>query len=546
MFFVTFRSITYALLAFAAAAFLVILRRRFRQRHLWNIPGPSNTSLVWGHFYQMFNPYAYPFHEGLRQNYGRVARVHGLFGDTQLIVSDPKACNNMVIKDQTIFEETRAFTNVNMHVFGPALVSTLGDQHRKQRKLLNPVFNVKHMRYMIPIFYTVARQLREKWDSMVLSGPQEINVADWMGKFALELIGQAGFGYSFGTFEGKNDGFCSAIKEFIPVSSSLAVPRTLFPYLHRIFHPKILKFMGQIVPWRNLNHMIKVSDIMQANARNIYETKKRLLYSGDDATIKQVGDGRDIISLLMQANETASEEDRLSEDEVLAQITALIFAATDTTSTALSRTLHLLSLHPDAQERLRKEINEAREADEEIPHDQLVSLPYLEAVCRETLRLYPPVPGVWRTTRSDVVLALSAPIQGVNGKLSNEIFIPEETNVFLHISNLNRDPSIWGEDAAEWKPDRWLVPLPKTVEKANIQGVYANTMTFIGGSRSCIGFKFSQLEMKVVLSQIVSAFRFSPSKEEIVWRFGNLTSPSVKGSVKSFSPKLPVVVSRLE
>jgi hypothetical protein len=52
---------------------------------------------------------------------------------------------------------------------------------------------------------------------MVLSGPQEINVADWMGKFALELIGQAGFGYSFGTFEGKNDGFCSAIKEFMCV-----------------------------------------------------------------------------------------------------------------------------------------------------------------------------------------------------------------------------------------------------------------------------------------------------------------------------------------
>jgi hypothetical protein len=51
----------------------------------------------------------------------------------------------------------------------------------------------------------------------VSSGPQEINVADWMGKFALELIGQAGFGYSFGTFEGKNDKFCNAIKEYMCV-----------------------------------------------------------------------------------------------------------------------------------------------------------------------------------------------------------------------------------------------------------------------------------------------------------------------------------------
>jgi hypothetical protein len=72
----------------------------------------------------------------------------------------------------------------------------------------------------------------------------------------------------------------------------------LLHYLLRVFHPKILKFVGQIVPWKNLNHAIKIVDIIYANARGIYETKKRLLESGDDATVKQVGDGKDIISLL--------------------------------------------------------------------------------------------------------------------------------------------------------------------------------------------------------------------------------------------------------
>ena len=82
--------------------------------------------------------------------------------------------------------------------------------------------------------------------------------------------------------------------------SALKVPRTLFPYVHRIFHPKILKFMGQILPWKNLNYLIKVVDIINANAKGIYENKKKLLESGDDsdATGKQVGDGKDIISLL--------------------------------------------------------------------------------------------------------------------------------------------------------------------------------------------------------------------------------------------------------
>jgi hypothetical protein len=75
----------------------------------------------------------------------------------------------------------------------------------------------------------------------------------------------------------------------------------LFPYLHRTFHPKILKVMGQTLPWRSLNHLIKLADSINANARGIYETKKRLMQSDDDSTIKQIGEGKDIISLLSES-----------------------------------------------------------------------------------------------------------------------------------------------------------------------------------------------------------------------------------------------------
>ena len=62
-------------------------------------------------------------------------------------------------------------------------------------------------------------------------------------------------------------------------------------------------------------------------------------------------------------------------------------AATDTTASALSRILHQLALHPEIQDKLRTELREACEDNEELTYDQLVSLPFLEAVCRETLRL---------------------------------------------------------------------------------------------------------------------------------------------------------------
>ena len=67
----------------------------------------------------------------------------------------------------------------------------------------------------------------------------------------------------------------------------------------------------------------------------------------------------------------------------------------DTTSSALARALHLLAAHPDVQEKLRREIVNARDG-QDIPYDQLVKLPYLDAVCRETLRLYPTVPVSYR------------------------------------------------------------------------------------------------------------------------------------------------------
>ena len=77
-----------------------------------------------------------------------------------------------------------------------------------------------------------------------------------------------------------------------------------------------------------------------------------------------------------------------------------IFAGMDTTSNALARILDLLAKHPDVQDKLRAEILEAvREHGPELPHDVLTELPYLDAVCRETLRLYVPAFCLreWRT-----------------------------------------------------------------------------------------------------------------------------------------------------
>ena len=79
-----------------------------------------------------------------------------------------------------------------------------------------------------------------------------------------------------------------------------------------------------------------------------------------------------------------------------------------------------------------------------------------------------------RRARKDVVLPLSEPIRGLDGTLMNEIFVPKDTQVFVSIASSNKNPEIWGADAAEWKPERWLSALPETVADAKMPGVYSN------------------------------------------------------------------------
>ena len=82
----------------------------------------------------------------------------------------------------------------------------------------------------------------------------------------------------------------------------------------------------------------------------------------------------------------------------LIQCSTFIFAGHDTTTSALSRILWVLVSHPEAQEKLRAEVTAARqEVGGDLDYDTLMGLPYLDAICRETLRLYPPAPFLSRT-----------------------------------------------------------------------------------------------------------------------------------------------------
>ncbi|KAF8621408.1 hypothetical protein AX15_007820 [Amanita polypyramis BW_CC] len=397
---------------------------------------------------------------------------------------------------------------------------------------------------MIPIFYEVSNRLKTAITSKVAQGPVEIDLKHWLSRTALELIGISGFGYSFDSLreDATPHPYGLSTAELIPATSSILIYRMyILPVLAKLLPMKTRRRIVDLLPSRRLHRIRDMVDVMHNLSVEVYESKKKNLMEGDDVVTKQIGAGKDILSVLMKANLDAPEEDRLPEKELIAQMSTLIFAAVDTTTAALSRILHLLALHPEVQDKLRQEVREARRKHGDLQYNELASLPYMDAISRETLRLYPPVATVRRDTQKDIMLPLSTPVEGLDGQDIHEIFVPKGTLVLVSVFNSNRNRAIWGPDAHVWRPERWLSPLPSSVTDAHIPGIYSHLMTFLGGGRACIGFKFSQLEMKVVLSLLIEAFEFKPSNKEIDWRMTSIAMPVVRGNGTA---SLPLVVSR--
>ncbi|KAI0061904.1 cytochrome P450 [Artomyces pyxidatus] len=526
-----------------------LARRTIKQSSLRKLYGPPSPSFFSGNYDELFSPFAAPFHQHILRTYGRVMRISGFFGDAQLVICDPKALSAILVQHQDVFEPPEWHVESNHHLWGNGLFATTGAYHRKQRKLLSPCFSPKTVRSLCPLLQRATNQARDGMLAEVKDGPREIDVYSWTSRLALELVSQGGMGHTFGSFRpnAASNEVSRAIKEYNPVLSRFMLPRMYFHHIAKL-PPPLLHFVARHIPMARFRRLMQISNLVRTDARNVLDKKRALLDRGSEAFTSQVSEGKDIISVLMRENQKQPESNRIPDNETVAQMCMLVFSSTDSVSSTLARTLHLLALRPDVQERLRSEINEGYtskllETETELGYDQLMELPYLDAVCRETLRVYPPAQLFLRRCRSDISVPLSRPTKTTDGEITS-VFVPKGTTVILPALGVNRDPEIWGADAMEWKPERWLAPLPESVTKAGVPGVYSNTLTFLAGPRSCIGLKYAELEMKAVLSQFVRQFRFSPSKKEVFWRYGGITVPSIKDS-PDVGSRLPMVLERI-
>ncbi|KAJ7479368.1 cytochrome P450 [Mycena galericulata] len=534
----------------------ILLRRLFSV--LDNIPGPSRTSLLTGNLTEYHNLDGWEFHQELEENYGQVVKIHGLFGERQLFVFDPAALHSILVKDQHLYEEMTKFICQSGLLFGgKGIFSTIGEEHRKFRKTMMPAFSTANLREMVPLFHEVAERVRDGLiGPHLLDGPQTLEFNSILCRASLELIGRTGIGYSFDPMlpgQEQTDRYAQSLRALLPTAFELGFWLPLLPFILKIPFPAFLRSTISFIPSPALRRLRDLVDFTNATAAQLVKERKAAMESGQ-LEVKE--NAKDVMSLLIKSNILAEGEMHLTNDELVASTSMILFAATDTTSSSLNRMFHILSLFPEVQEKLRAEI---LAAPVNLDHDTVVALPYLDALVREILRLHPPAaPGMFREAVADAVLPLSTPITGTDGAVMSSINVPKGTTIYIAIAAANHNKQIWGEDALEFRPDRWIDGKVESVTQ-KMCGIYGNTMTFLGGGRSCVfacipsslatsspnicsGFKFAQLEMKVLACVFLRSFKFSNPDHRIKWRMtGIIPSPTIDNE-----PHLPIVVERVQ
>ncbi|TFK99856.1 cytochrome P450 [Pterulicium gracile] len=353
------------------------------------------------------------------------------------------------------------------------------DVHKHQRKIMNPAFDPAQIRELFPIFMEKAVMLRDVWSQKLLQerGNARIDILSGAGKVTLDVIGAAGFDYELDALdESKKNDLTDAFGTLLGAEQ----PDALL----------LLLVFAMVIPrswptaWRAKRMMNRIGkQLLERSKQQASEEKPAL-------TSNTISRPRDLLSLLVRANMDPSvpEQQRLSKDEVIAQIPTFLLAGHETTSTAIAFCLFSLAERPDIQHKLRKELLSS--INDNPSMDELNTLPYLDQVLRETLRLHAPVPATQRHVMQDDLIPVSKPFTDKYGEAHNAIRVSAGESVLIPMLAINTAKEILGDDALEFKPERWL-DLPKGATE--IPGLL-NTLTFLGGPRACIGYRFSMVE----------------------------------------------------
>ena len=216
-------------------------------------------------------------------------------------------------------------------------------------------------------------------------------------------------------------------------------------------------------------------------------------------------------------------------------------AGHETTSTTLAFTMWILAQNPDIQSKLHEAVITIAG---EPTYDDFVDpnlLPYLDAVCKEAMRMFTPTPRNEKAVEVDDVIPLRHPIRGTDGSWINSIPVKKGQVIHIPSIGINRDEAVFG-DADIFRPTRWLVGRGDTAEAKyctpgehgvppadQMSSGWSGLSTFSEGPRICVGMRLALFEYKAILTTLIRSFQFHDTGVAISMRTFSTLSPHIRG-----------------
>jgi cytochrome P450 len=303
-----------------------------------------------------------------------------------------------------------------------------------------------------------------------------IDFQHYLQCYAFDVIGEITFGKRFGFLDLGEDkeGVFKAIDERTAYSTHMGV----FPWLHRWIFPWLPQSGG---------HAYVGDWTLQQIA-----AKKRIM---KDPKIAEKEGSSDFMTKVLQTHE--ADPEKMTYNDLVTLCISNIGAGSDTTAISLSSIFYHLMRYPECYKKLQDEIDTAAKEgriSDPITFKEAQELRYLQAVIKEALRKHPATGLPMQR-----IVPTSSPIT-VDGHV-----IPPGSSVGINAWVAHQNPSVFGEDASWFRPERWL----EYEEQGRGGEIEKYFLSFGMGSRTCIGKNISLLEMSKLIPQMLRAFDFA-------------------------------------
>ncbi|CAH8364790.1 unnamed protein product [Eruca vesicaria subsp. sativa] len=380
-----------------------------------------------------------------------------------IMITNPEHIKEVFSKIQD-FESTVSSPLVKLLVGGVA--SYKGDKWARHRRIINPAFHLEKIKNIVPAFYHCSSEVVCQWERLFKDKESscEVDVWPWLVKLTADVISHAAFGSSYK--EGQR------IFELQGELSWLIAQANKRPYIPGL----------RFFPTKSNKRMNAIDKEIDTILRGMVNKRDKAEHN-------------DLLGILLASSSEESGGSGLSVEEVLKECKLFYFAGQETTSVLLVWTMVLLSYHQDWQTRAREEVRQILGDDNDTKPDidSLSNLKVMSMIFYEVLRLYPPVTQLRRAINKEVKLG--------------ELTLPAGVKIYIPTAIVHRDTELWGEDAGEFKPERFKEGISKATKNQ------VSYFPFGWGLRICIGQNFSLLEAKMAMALILQRFSFelSPS-----------------------------------